>query len=221
MKRLLNNYLSLVKNFIPEKKRTTKPTIGLDIGAYSCKAIELIPTEDSFEILNWAIEPIGPSDATEAIKRVFNKFNIESKNVSTAISGQGTLIRHIDMPKMSLADAKKSFYIEADKYFPFAKDQIYTDCFVVDSIDQDNKMSLLVAAAKKEIVEQRIQLLSNMSQPVDFIGINSIAIANVFNVLGENAKKTENTIEGDRGSSAIAILDIGDAVTSLIILKEN
>src|SRR3989338_8230877 len=105
-KKLLENYLVLVKNFLPDKK-VSKPSIGLDIGTHSCKLVEVIPTERSFQILNWAVEPIGHNGSTEAIKKILNKLDIQAKNISTAIAGQGTLIRYIEMPRMPIKDAKK------------------------------------------------------------------------------------------------------------------
>lgn len=218
IKQLADKYFSIVKNFIPEK-RVHKPSVGLDIGTSSCKVIEVMPTDDAFTILNWAIEPVDSKGPAETIKRILEKLNIETKSIATAVSGQGTLIRHLDMPKMPLADAKKSFMLEADKYFPFAKEQIYTDCCIVDSNRQDNKMSLLVAAAKKELIDQRIQLLTGIGLSANFIGINSLAIANVFNTLPILNIKSESAT--DTKSNAIAVLDIGNAVTSLIIIKNG
>ena len=215
-KKLLENYLALVKNYLPEKK-ANKPSIGLDIGTHSCKLIEVIPAEHGFQILNWAVEPIGHSGPDEVIKKILNKLDIQAKNISTAVAGQGTLIRYIEMPRMPLKDAKKSFALEADKYFPFPKDQIYTDCYIVDPERLDNRMLLLVAAAKKEIIDQRIKLLSDLGLQPDFVGINAIALANVFHMLAEKVPEASDSATPD----ATAIVDIGESVSSLVILKGN
>ncbi len=219
IKQLADKYFSIVKTFIPEK-RVNKPSVGLDIGSSSCKAIEIMPIDGGFTILNWLTEPLDPKKPADAVKKIIEKLSIEVKSIATAVGGQGTLIRYIDMPKMPLADAKKSFALEADKYFPFAKEQIYTDCFIVDSNLQENKMSLLVAAAKKEIIDQRMKLLTEVGLQADFIGLNSLAIANVFNVLGSSSIKPGPQTDTMK-ASAVAILDIGNAVTSLIILKDG
>src|SRR3989338_4351607 len=219
LKQFTDKYFSFVKTFIPEK-RINKPSVGLDIGTSFCKAIEIMPTDSSYTILNWLIEPVDARGPADAIKKILGKLSIETKNIATAVGGQGTLIRFIEMPKMPLGDAKKSFALEADKYFPFAKEQIYTDCFIVDSNSQESKMSLLVAAAKRDIIDKRIKLLSEVGLQTDFIGINSLAIANVFNVLSPVIPKPLPPTDAAK-ASAIAILDIGNSVTSLIILKDG
>ena len=215
----MTNYLSHVKSFI-SLGAVKKPSIGLDIGSQSCKAIELLPTKDSFEVVNSTLEPVIKGNYSDALKKVLAKLDVGSKNLSTAISGHGTLIRYVDMPKMSLADARQSFILEADKYFPFAKEQIYMDCFIVDSHIAENKMSLLVAAGKKELVDQRMKLLTDLGLEANFIGVNAIAIANAFNKLRLPSAKKEENLE-KVGSDTVALLDIGDATANLVILKNN
>lgn len=222
MKKLLDQYLTLVKNFIPETK-DTRPSLGLDIGTYSCKAVEIIPSDnEAFTLLNWAIEPVKNNNPAEAVKKILEKMNTQTKDVSTSVGGQGTLIRYIDMPKMPLKDAKQSFAIEADKYFPFPKDQIYTDCFIVDQDSVQNKMSLLAAAAKKDIIDHRMQLLAGLGLETSFIGLNSLTIANIFNVVKQKQAADAPAEAGEAAKlNAFAILDIGETTTSLIILKDN
>ena len=111
---------------------------------------------------------------------------------------------------MSLADLRNSFNIEADKYFPFARDQIYIDCYILDPLGKSKDMAVMAAAAKKELIDKRIKLLTDLGLQVDFIGINPVALANVINVLGYGDKEEKNT--------GIALLDMGDSVSNLIIL---
>lgn len=219
MKKILERYFTLVRKFIPEKKEST-PSVGLDIGTYSCKAVEVIPSDkNSFTLLNWAIEPVKNNNPADAVKKVLERMNAQGKSISTSVGGQGTLIRYIEMPKMPLKEAKQSFAIEADKYFPFPKDQIYTDCFIVDQNNNDSKMSLLAAATKKEIIDHRMQFLSGVGLEANFIGLNSLTIANIFNVLKQ---KQHGDVSGEAAkSNALAILDIGEMTSSLIILKDD
>jgi type IV pilus assembly protein PilM len=132
------------------------------------------------------------------------------------------------MPKMSLDDLKSSFSIEADKYFPFAQDQIYTDCCILDMNEKEKTMSVMAAATKKELIDRRTKLLSELGMPVEFIGLNPIALANILNVLNlenEDDEKTKGN-EHKEGkskakSSVIALLDMGESVSSLTILVNN
>lgn len=220
MNRLIDTYLSFIKSLIPEKK-VDKPSAGLDIGTHSCKLVEIIPLEDSFAILNWAIEPIGEAGAAEAVKKLLSKSNIQVKNPATAVSGQGALLRYIDMPKMPLADLKKSIEIETDRYFPFVRNQVYSDCSIL-SAAKEGKISVLVAAAKKDIIDQRIHLLLSLGLDVDFIGMNPIAIANVLRIMDQGKKTTGSSpsVKPEK-PEAVAVLDLGDTISSVVIVKDN
>lgn len=220
MNQLLEKYFQIVKNIIPEKVQVT--TVGIDIGVGSCKIIELVKSGETYEILRFGIEPINNADLGGTLKGALSHLNIQSKSVTTAVFGKGTLIRYIEMPRMALEDLKKSFAIEADKYFPFPIDQIYTDCYILDPKGKDKKMSVLVAAAKKEIINERVQLLTSIGLQTNFIGINPLAIANVFNVLGDkNSPQGAGSTIDETKSLGIAVLDLGEKVSNLTILKDN
>ena len=218
LKTILDKYLVIIKKTLPEK--ICQPSVGLDIGSDSCKAVQMVLRGNSYEILNYAIEPVVTGDTLTATKKILDKFYLQTKSITSSVSGKGTLIRYIEMPKMPIEDLRNSIGIEADKHFPFAKDQIYTDCFIIDSPSKSNVMSVLLAAAKKEIIEKRMKLLAQLDMRTDFIGIDSMAIANVFNVINQRMEQPEAQMEKAKGN-VIAILDIGHTISSLIILKNS
>lgn len=226
MLRLLDNYLSIVKKMIPQA--VAEPSIGLDIGIDSCKLVALGKRENSYVVLNWGVEPIENADVSSAIKKLLKRLNLESRTVRTAVFGKGTLIRFVEMPRMPLEDLRKSFDLEADKYFPFARDQIYTDTYILDPQGKDKQMSVLVAAAKREIIHDRIELLTNLGLSADFIGLNALAISNVFSVLPQENSSPDASPDVPQDASppgpspvVSALLDIGEMVSNLIIMVDG
>lgn len=212
-KKILEQYLSLVKKLLPDKEGIS--SVGIDIGFHSCKMVEIAKAGNTFQLNSFAIEPVINANMAEAIKAVLAKTKKSTRSPYTSVFGKGTLIRCVTMPRMPLEDLKKSLAIEADKYFPFAQDQIYTDCYILDDSGEDKKMPVLVAASKKEIVDARIKLLTDLGLQVDFITLNPIAIANVLYVLGGAAEKKD---PGSQPQPVAAILDMGETVSSLTIL---
>ncbi|MCK5580854.1 MAG: type IV pilus assembly protein PilM, partial [Candidatus Omnitrophica bacterium] len=195
-------------------------SVGIDIGLNSCKMIEVKKTESGLELVSWGIEKFAGGNAQLAVKQLLDILSEPDVAPRTAISGKGTLIRYIEMLKMAPEELKKSFVFEADKYLPFPIDQIYLDCFILNKHVGDNKMSVLVAAAKKELVDERIDLLSSMSLQPDFITLNALAIANVFNVLGVSTD--EGGADGvEKQTHAMAVLDIGEEVSNLTIIVDG
>ncbi|MCA9407876.1 MAG: type IV pilus assembly protein PilM [Candidatus Omnitrophica bacterium] len=207
---LLTSYFSFVRNLIYKQEEGC--SVGIDLGTNECKLIELAKNGEDYLVVNAAVVPTAGEDLKPIIKKLLEHLSMPCKFLYASISGKGTLVRYINMPKMTLKDLKNSFNIEADKYFPFPQDQIYTDCFILNDSQKGNQMNVMAVAAKRELVDQRIKLLSELELPADFIGINAVANANVFHMLNKSPVE-EN--------KAIAVLNLGQSLSSLTILEEN
>jgi len=219
MHRFLEQYFGIIRKFLP--RQPEESSIGLDIGASSCKLVELVVSPLSLKVKNWGILPVEGGDIAGTIKKLLAQANITSPNVYTALSGQGTLIRFIKMPRMPLNQLRESLLLEADKYFPFSKDQVHMDCYILDDKKgKDNKMEVLVAVAKRDLVKQRLDLIASLGLNGNFIGVSAVALSNAFsriqkiliNRQGSNVKEPHKTV---------AVLDIGEVKSSLIIFDEG
>jgi len=218
IQKLLDQYFSFIRKYTPSGPQES--SIGLDIGTRYCKAVEIIRTKKGFRVVNWAVESVQEKDALGAARNLLKKLDSESKDVFTGLSGQGTLIRFIRMPRMPITQLKDSLLIESDKYFPFPSTEIYIDCQIIDDIKiKDNKMSVLVAVAKKDIVKERLQAVSNLGLQNNFIGINAIAIANAVSECQKDSKPAVPL--SDDKNEAVAVLDLGDAKTTAVIFRDN
>lgn len=198
--------LNLINRFLPKSHRAS--VVGFDIGSFSIKALEMGP---GGEIHRWVLEPFDGTDILSALKRVVSVMKMTDQIPVASVSGKGTLIRYIDMPRMTLEELRKSFVYEIDKYFPFDPQTIYTDCYIIDPQSKEKKMSVVVAAAKKELVDDRIKLFKEVGMELTHVISNSVAMANAFNHLGASESTT----------GARAILDIGGSLSSLIILDQG
>jgi len=209
-KRLLGQYLSLVNRLIPKPK--APPVIGIDIGTSSIKAVELGQAAGGLEIRHWAIEPLAGSDTKGALKKIAGRLHISNQVLVASVFGKGTLIRYVDLPRMPLDDLRKSYIYDLDKYFPFDPKSIYTDCSILDPDSKEKKMLVLLAAVKREIVDERLKLFKEAGLEINSVTINSIATANAFNRLGPPLSAS---------GKAKAVLDIGGSASCLIIFKDS
>lgn len=210
MRKVLDIYFRLIRAILPNKDDVT--SFGLDIGTNTCKIVEIKKIQDNFQLLNYSIEPITDTKPEEAVKKCLAKLGSQPESLYAAVSGKGTLIRYINMPKMSEEDLENSFAIEAEKYFPFAQDQIYSDFYILDPNSKSKQMEVLAAAAKKELVNSRLKVMSDLNISANGVALNSVALT--------NAVKQFNLFEEDKEKS-IALLDMGDSICSLTILHQS
>jgi type IV pilus assembly protein PilM len=116
---------------------------------------------------------------------------------------------------MSESDLKKAFTIEADKYFPFPKETVYIDCHIADPKGTDRKMSVFIAAVKKEMVDGRLKILKDAGIEPVVVTLGGIAVANAFSAFPP-AVLSQSGAKG-----AVAIVDIGETSTNLMIFTEG
>lgn len=217
MKPFIESYFDLIKRLILACQGDAG-VIGLDIGPSACRAVELCRRKGGLEVVRWIAEPIEGVDEKSALLRLLEKLgsSARARPVVVSLSGKGTLIRHLDIPRMSHADFRKAFPLEADKYFPFPKETVYTDFFILDPKGQEKKMSVIVAAVKKDIVEGRLKLLKECGVEPVSLTIVSVAVANAFAAFPPATCGRE-----DLGGKAVALIDIGDTLTSLMIMSDG
>jgi type IV pilus assembly protein PilM len=216
MQAFLDQYFSFVRKFLPMGPQ--KSVVGLDIGIRRCKMVELLRVKKGFKVINWAIEPVQGTDVTSSVKNLLKKIGSESKDIYTSVSGQGTLIRFIKMPRMPLSELQESLVLEADKYFPFPANEIHMACQIIeDKRIKENKISVLVAVAKKDVIKERLNFLSSLSIQSDIIGLDAVAISNAILELQKNDSERTN----GKHKEVFAVLDLGETKTTVVVFRDN
>jgi len=208
IKEMFDAYLAGVERLVARRPQVS--VLGIDIGTSAIKAVVIAPDGGVPELTAWAIERIDGNDPKTALGKVLARIKPSNEVIVTSVSGKGSLIRYIDMPRMPLEDLRKAFVFDLDKYFPFDPRSIYTDCFILDQKSKDKRMPVLVAAVKKEIVDERVALFKQAGVELAKVTINSIAIANAFERLPPASPQAVN---------AKAVLDIGGTVCNLLVMK--
>ena len=193
------------------QKSKEKFSAGLDIGAHSIKLAILKSQKDTVELCGFNIEP-AELDVVPVLKKLTENNNIKTVNIS--VSGSGTLIRYINFPKMAEGELKQALKFEAQKHIPFSINEVDTDACVLKDNLPDNKMLILLAAVKKEFINQRMKVIEEAGLKLKIIDVDSLALVNAFNF-----NFPEYKTESDH--RAVALLNIGATVSNLTIVEEG
>ncbi len=206
----LENYFKLIKRALPSDRQGS--FIGLDMGLMAFRAIELVHRPNGFEVVNWKIEPLEGLNEKATLLKVLSAFDIDKnpRPLLTGVSGRGTLIRYIDMPRMSSGDLQKALAIDADRYLPFPKNTVYIDSFILDPDGKDKKMAVLIAAVKKDLVDARIKILKECGLDAGVVTLGPVAVANAFAAFPP--------ISMEKSEKMTAVIDIGEGVSNLMII---
>ena len=190
---------------------TQKSNIGLDIGVSSIKLVELLPiskTENKYKLLNFSLQPII-NKKEEALAEIINKAKSKNKFVNIAISGEPVIVRLITLPRMSQKELNDSLKFEAEKYIPFNINEVEIQAQILKEKASDNKMQVLLAAAKKKNIEELVSLITGTGANINIIDVNSFAIYNAFEFSHPEFKETCLLLNIGAKSSNINILEEG------------
>ncbi len=189
-----------------------KNGIGLDIGSGSIKILEVAGAADRPAILALGMAQITPSskvNLADTIKMAASQAKVSGKEVNISVAGPSLIVRFISMPKMKSEDLKSAIKFEAEKFIPFDINECIVDFQILSKSDTENKLSILLVAARQEQIQERVRLVEKAGFSVNIVDVDGFAIANAFagNFPSLDADKTA------------ALLNIGAAYTNLSIVR--
>lgn len=190
---------------------------GIDIGESAIKMVEVRKTRDGFRlskatIIELNIDPTlddrekREKIVQENLRKLLAKEGISYGTVALSISGQSVFIRPLKVPKIAKNKIEQIIQYEAQLQVPFPINQVIWDYEFFETHESPEAEVTLVAV-KKDIIEERINLIKGTNLEVESIEVNSFALFNALDFV-ENVK---NKI----------ILDIGARITDIIIVEEN
>ena len=192
--------MAKLNSFIEGKENGT---VFLDLGSRYIKAIT---QEQNKNNIFFCQESTGNKikDAINLLKT--NRLSAYEARI--ALKGPDTIIRYLPFPKMEKENLKESFALEAGKHLPFPIESLYFDLFVLDENYSKTESLILLAAAKKELIDPIIEDFEKEHITIGEISLSGVALINLYLA----SRTAENNY---------ALIDIGNSSVSLNIFKND
>jgi type IV pilus assembly protein PilM len=205
-----------------------KELVGVDIGSYSIKAVELKAKKKEGEI-QYDVKKIGyellPHDAivegtiidsaavVETIKLVFDENKITNKNVVISISGNSVIIKKIALPAMETEELAESIIWEAKHNIPYPYEETNVDYAILKPAPhaEDKNLDILLVAAKKDKIANYSNVISQARKNLDAIEVDVFALQNA---LEYNYPEIIN-------QKTVAMINLGANITNVIIIDRG
>lgn len=193
--------------------------VGLDIGSVTIKVAEVVDAKKgpvlkrfgTLDLKPGAIEEgmiRDPAYVAEMIRELFSLYHVREEHVAVSIGGYSAIVKKISMPKMEEAELQKTIFVEAEQYIPFDISEVYLDFQVMGPNPQNpNQMSVLLVAAKKEMVAQYAELVELAGLTPCIMDIDAFAVQNIY-----EATHPEDPEE-------VVLINVGASKISLNIIK--
>jgi type IV pilus assembly protein PilM len=76
-----------------------------------------------------------------------------------SVGGRDVMVKKIQMDRMKETDAREVIRWEAEQYVPFDMENVQLDFQILDPLDDGLQMNVLLVAAKRDVVDQKVGLL--------------------------------------------------------------
>jgi type IV pilus assembly protein PilM len=206
---------------LPLLRKRSRATVALDIGSNKVKCVRIDHSGDTPMLTHFAMVDLLPEAivdgeimdrdmVVEAIRECVGRAGVPETSVVSAVGGRSVIVKKILMDKMAQADANEAILWEAEQHVPFDIDDISLDFQIINEDIGADQMEILLVAARKETVQQHIELLRDAELEPDIVDVHAFAIQNSF-----------EAAVGGAGDEVVALLDIGGDVTNLAIIRDG
>lgn len=213
--------MSIQSSFSFRKNGGGGRLIGLDLGSYWVKALELNFTKTGLEIKGLAKKELppemrqggrDPKALSKLIKECLSEGGISARNVVIMVSGPQVFIRRITMPPMPEEDLAEVIPFEATKHVSFPVEQLLVDYIIVGEkeVDGIKNLDILLVAIPKETVESEISVVRAAGLRPVAVTVAPMVLWKAFQLSGHEAE-----------AKVIAMLDIGHERTTISLLNNG
>lgn len=200
------------------RKRTT---VGLDIGSGLIKLVaishgsgEPILTKVAFTtVVDDAIvegEVMDTGIVADAIRGLMASAGIKTKQVVIAVGGRDVIIKKIAMERVKEAEARQLIRWEAEQHVPFDMENVELDFQILDPEGEGLQMNVLLVAAKRELVENKMALLSQAGLTPLIIDVDAFALHNAFQLNHPDAMQ-----------GVVGLVNMGHETTNINIMEDG
>jgi type IV pilus assembly protein PilM len=200
---------------------------GLDISTSSIKLLELASGErGALRMERYVIEPLSGEavvdgnianfDAvSDCLRRALRRFGSGVKNVAIALPASAVFSKKIVLPAgLRELDMEMQVESEAAQIIPFALDEVNLDFQVIGPAGAPDEVEVLVAASRKEHIEDRVGVAESCGLKVTVVDAEPLALEAAFELATRH-------LPGVDAGKLVALVDIGSAVMNFIVLRNG
>jgi type IV pilus assembly protein PilM len=135
------------------------------------------------------------------------------KAASISVSGNSVIVRYVKLPKLSRAELEQTIQFEAEPYIPFAIPEVNMGFHILGDTVEDGqpKMETVLVAAKKELIDQRLEILTGAGLRPIVVDVDAFTLENAYDATHASGDIPET----------VMLVNIGASVTTMIIMENG
>jgi type IV pilus assembly protein PilM len=195
--------------------------IGVDVGSTAVRVAE-VAVGDIPVVVRAAQVPLPPGvveagevrqpeAVAEALREVWAKSGVKSKQVYLGVGNQRVVVREIALPWLPEKELRDTLAFQVQEFIPMASDEAVLDFDPLGELDQGGRrmVRILLVAAHKGMIDALVE--AALAAKLDPQGIDLTPFA-VIRAVGTGDEGLDLDSSGDE-----AIIDIGAQITSISV----
>ncbi len=197
--------------------------VGLDIGSSSVKAVEVVGRgrERGFELKGLGIAALPPEAIVQgafldsaaivsAIREAVQEAGTRNRNVAVGVSGHSVIVKKVSLARQTRSELEDAIQWEAEQYIPFDVNEVHLDFQILDSSSESDQMDVLLVAAKKDLVDDYVQVIAEAGLKATCVDVAGFAVENTFEANYDVAD-----------DESIALVNIGAQVVNINVVQRG
>ncbi|MRG93960.1 type IV pilus biogenesis protein PilM [Polyangium spumosum] len=190
--------------------------LGIDVGKAVVRAALL-----RLSYRKITLEALGEAPVTglsvDAIRAAVGGHKADA--IAIAISGERTFFRSVDMPTSALKEIENVLPFELESMIPFEITEAVFD-YRMDKNPGGDTVPIFAAIARTEDVKERIDLVREaLGMEPERVGTGALPLANLAGAMPEIEKPFGKEAPAGEAALPVAILDLGEATSDIVILR--
>ncbi len=200
----------------------SRDSLGVDFGSTSIKIVQL----QNKKVVRWGFKELdvklanpetAQSDRLAALRELLSEFLTQErkapKTASLSVSGNSVIVRYVKMPKLTKSELTQTIQFEAEPYIPFAIPEVNISFQILGDVVEEGqtKMETVLVAAKKELIDQRLEILTSLGVRPIVVDVDAFALENAYELNVSDAGVSETVL----------VIHIGASVTTMIIIENG
>ncbi len=188
--------------------------IGLDIGSYSIKAVEIVNTFKSYEIANFYeniiphVEELDPDIIIPAcMEQLFNENNLKADRIITAMPGQYISSRIMSFAFSDPRKIEAAILSELEDAVPFNMDDMIIDHQVLGNMN--GQTITLAVLTRKNFLRSFLEHLQRIDIDPKLVDVDSLAFYNLASYMSMPP------------GQCVGLVDVGHEKTSVCIVQDG
>ncbi len=207
-----------------------KFSVGLEIGSSSFRVAAVQPTPSGPFLANCGFikvprgavaggEIVDTEVVSYTLSELWRKVGLKEKRVVVGVGNQKVVIRVVEMPYMEKSELKSALQFQAQDFIPIPIEEVILDYEIIDeyTVESGEKMfQVLLVAAERNMIQKVVEAVEAAGLQPEAIDVSAFAIARAI-----LPRRLPAVTEEPRPIEAVALLNVGAGITSVVIAENN